>query len=158
MVGRREVGTSFTNFWRKFWQNYLNHLPFTCVNKLWLIWRKEAGNQNIFQHRAVGCSAKLNGREERGGCCSKYQQTFSKYQQSFLRNFSWYYDHWYFDNWYFVTAQGAVLALDHHAIVTATGFLARSLYQTPFFSLLNSSFAPWKVMWRSVCLLYTSCF
>ena len=46
--------------------------------------------------------------------CSKYQQTFSKYQQTLLRNFSWYYDHWYFDNWYFVTAQGAVLALDHH--------------------------------------------
>ena len=46
--------------------------------------------------------------------CSKYQQTFSKYQQTLLRNFSWYYDHWYFDNWYFVTAQGVVLALDHH--------------------------------------------
>ena len=55
------------------------------------------------KHRAVGCTAKLNGWEERGGCCSKYQQTFSKYQQSFLRNFSWYYDHWYFDNWYFDT-------------------------------------------------------
>jgi len=84
----------------------------------------------------------------------------------------------------FVTAQGAVLALDHHcpenvqntnrlflgtlvgimiigiltigilsvprapslrltttAIVTATGFPARSLYQTPFSSLLCSSFA-----------------
>jgi len=50
-------------------------------------------------------------------CPENVQNTnrlFSKYQQTFLRNFSWYHDDWYFDNWYFVTAQGAGLALDQH--------------------------------------------